>query len=293
MNHELIGLSEGLSGAVASASAFTVGVNGRASYGSTGVAWGGGVIVTADHTLERDDDIAVTLPDTDDASAVLVGRDPANDLAVLRAECNLPPPPRAGDIRVGTLTLAIGRGTGRNVSASLGIVSAIGEPRHTHGGRVTDGLIRPDLTMYPGYSGGPLVTVSGALIGINTSRLGGGALTIPATTVDAVVEQILAHGRIRRAYLGLTSQPVRLAPEQAASAGQETALVVVGVEEGSPSEVAGIIVGDVLTRFDDQPIRDTDDLRTGLSAAAAGKRVTVRVIRGHEVRQLAVTIGER
>ena len=293
MNHELIGLSDGLSRAIASASAFTVGVNGRNSYGSTGIAWGDGVIVSADHTLERDDDITVTLPEGGDTPATLVGRDPANDLAVLRVDCDLPPPPRAGDIQVGTLAVAIGWGTGKHVSASLGIVSAIGEPRHTRGRRMTDGLIRPDLTMYPGYSGGPLVTVSGTLIGINTSRLGGGVLTIPATMVDAVVEQILAHGRIRRSYLGLTSQPVRLAPEQAASAGQETALVVVGVEEGSPSEVAGIIVGDVLTEFDDQPIRDTDDLRTGLSAAAAGKQVSVCVIRGHEVRQLAITVGER
>ncbi|MDQ4045358.1 MAG: S1C family serine protease [Chloroflexota bacterium] len=291
--NELVGLSESLSTVVESAATFTVRVNGRGYYGSTGVAWSGGVIVTADHTLERDDDITVALPDGNAILAMIAGRDPTSDLAILRAECDLPVAKRVREVRVGALALAIGRGTGTDASASLGIISAVGRQQRSRRGINLDGLIRPDVTMYPGFSGGPLVTAAGELIGVNTSRLGGGALTIPAEAVNRIVEQLLAHGRIKRGYLGLTSQPVRLAEGQAALAGQEMALVVIGVEPDSPAVASGMMVGDMLIELDGQPIRDTDDLRTVLSAGTAGQHVTLRVIRGTETREFSVTIGER
>lgn len=290
---DVMQLVDALPDAVVAAAAYTVRVNGRGDYGSTGVAWSPGIIVTADHTLERDEDITLGLPDGTEVQGIIVGRDPASDLAVLRAECELIPGTREGKVRVGTLVVAIGRGTGRDVAASLGIISAIGGSGRSRTRARLGDLIRPDLTMYPGFSGGPLVTVTGALIGVNTSRLGGGALTIPVEIIDRVVEQILAHGRIKRRYLGLTSQPVRLAEGQASLAGQETGLVVISVEPESPAIASDVIVGDVLLELGGHRVRDTDDLRAALVAATPGQPVALHVIRGDEIVVLSVTIGER
>jgi S1-C subfamily serine protease len=158
---------------------------------------------------------------------------------------------------------------------------------------MTEGLIRPDLTMYPGFSGGPLVDIAGRMIGMNTSGMGGNGLTIPVAVANPIVEQILTYGRIRRGYLGLTSQPVALPESIATTAGQETGLLVIGVESDSPAADAGVMVGDILIGIDGHPMRDTDDLREALSSERAGQSASLRIIRGGDIRELDTTIGER
>jgi S1-C subfamily serine protease len=293
MSYGLAGLSDALADAIERAAGYTVRVNARGRHGASGIAWSDGVVLAADHTIERDEDITMSLPDGSEVPATIAGRDPGSDLAVLRVESSLTPAPRAGEPRVGHLVVAVGRPGGSGVGASLGIVSAVGRTWRSRGGARIDGFIRPDLTMYPGFSGGPLVDISGAMIGINTSALGSAALTIPATAAGAIVEQLLAHGRLRRGYLGLTSQPVRLPDAIATTAGQETGLLVIGVEPDSPAELAGAIIGDILVAIDDQPLRDTDDLRSALRAELTGRPATLRLLRGGVARELTVTIGER
>lgn len=292
--------SNSLADAVERAGGYTVRVNARGRYGSSGVVWTDGIIVTADHTIERDEEISITLPDGSDLPATIAGRDPRSDLAVLRvAGLTLTAAPRAGDNRVGSLVLAVGRpdGGGHGLGASFGVISHFGSlgrgRRRRRGGNSVESVIRPDLTMYPGFSGGPLIDTGGAMIGVNTSGFRGQPLTIPHAAVGEVVEQLLAHGRLRRGYLGMTSQPVRLPESIATTAGQETGLLAVGVEDDSPANQGGVMIGDILLGVGGEPVRDTDDLRAALGPENAGQPTALRILRGGELRELTVTIGER
>jgi S1-C subfamily serine protease len=180
--------------------------------------------------------------------------------------------------------------------ASFGIVSAVGGPWRTMRGSEVEGSIRADVTFYPGFSGGPLVNAAGQMLGLNTSFLGRGAgLTVPSAAVEGVVNALLAKGRIARGYLGVGSQPVRLQAALAAQldGGQESGLLLVGVEQGSPADTAGLMVGDILVRLDGRVMADTDDLQRQLGPASVGTTVTVTVLRGGERRDLPLVIGER
>jgi S1-C subfamily serine protease len=292
--------SNSLADAVERAGGYTVRVNARGRYGSSGIVWADGIVLTADHTIERDEEITITLPDGSDLPATIAGRDPRSDLAVLKVKgLTLAAAPRAEDSRVGSIALAVGRSGGENgIGASLGIISSIGamgrgRHRRGRGKSAIESVIRPDLTMYPGFSGGPLIDTSGAMVGVNTSGFRGQPLTIPHAAIGEVVGQLLTHGRLRRGYLGITSQPVRLPEAIAATAGQETGLLAVGVEEDSPASQGGVMIGDILIGVGGEPVRDTDDLRSALGPELAGQPATLRILRGGEARELTVTIGER
>jgi S1-C subfamily serine protease len=275
-----------LASAVERAGRSIVAVHARQRIPSSGVHWRPGVVVAAHHTIKRDHDIKLTTADGTVVDAALAGRDPSTDLAVLRFEAAaLPVADVAGRdaIRVGRLVLAVGR-PGVNVTASHGIVSAVGGEWRTWRGGTIDRFVRLDLAVYDGFSGGALVTAEGEVAGVNTSGLARGApITIPAVTVDRVVDELLARGRIARGYIGVGVQSIR-AP---------AALIVVAVEPGSPADAAGIIVGDILTTVDGVSVTDAEDLMGVLGGHRIGQTVTARAIRGGEPRDLTVTIGER
>ncbi len=293
--------STSLADAVERAGSYTVRVNARGRYGSSGIVWANGIVLTADHTIERDDDISITQADGSDLPAKIAGRDPRSDLAVLKIDgLEVSAAPRSNDGRVGSLVLAVGRSGGgdNGLGASLGIVSSIGmlgqeRRRRRGGGKSIESIIRPDLTMYPGFSGGPLIDTSGAMVGVNTSGFRGQPLTIPHSTINEIVGQLLTHGRLRRGYLGMTSQPVRLPESIAATAGQDSGLLAVGVEDDSPASQGGIMIGDILIAVGGDPVRDTDDLRSALGPDLAGQPTALRILRGGEPKDLTVTIGER
>ncbi len=292
-------LSDGLAAAAERAQAFTVRVRARRRIAATGVAWGeGGYIVTADHVVEQEDAIRVGLPDGQEVAAQLVGRDPGSDLALLRIEGAGPPEGElapAGAARVGQLVLAIGRPWGDGVQASGGVVSAVGGPVRTRRGTQIEGYLRADATLLPGFSGGPLIDVAGRVLGVNTSRGGRGeGVTIAAHAVAAVVAELREHGRVRRAYLGVGSQPVHLPESMAATVGdQRSGLLVVSVEAGGPAERAGVLVGDILLSLGGGAVRDIDDLQAQLGAERVGASVPLVLLRGGERRDLTVSLGER
>ena len=286
----LAGLSHDLSSTVEQVGRSVVAVNARRRIPSSGVVWRPGVVVAASHTISRDEDIGITLPSGRTATATLAGRDPTTDLAVLRLEDAAGPPVERGDdadLQVGRLVLALGR-PGPAVTASLGIISAVGgEWRTWQGGRV-ERFVRLDLAIYDGFSGGPLVEAGGKVLGLNTSGLARAmALALPTSTVDRVTDQLLATGRVRRGYLGLAVQPVRL-PEPLG-----LGLVVVKLESGGPAEGAGLLLGDILTALDDRDLADPGDILAALGGERVGKPVEVRLLRGGEPRTIAVTVGER
>jgi S1-C subfamily serine protease len=246
------------------------------------------VIVTAEHTIRREEEITVTLPDGTTVPATLAGTDPGTDLAVLKTGDTKYAPGRTTTAPApGTLALTIGRSEDSGVNATLGIISACsGQWRTWRGGRL-DHYIRLDLTLYPGSDGGAVVNTAGETIGIATSALSRIAgLAIPAVTIDRVVDEILARGRVARGYLGVGLQPVELPDHQ-------KGLIVLSLEPAGPAASAGVLIGDILVKLAGKAVHDTDDIQLGLEGHAVGQKVEAEVLRGGVPRQIGVVIGER
>jgi S1-C subfamily serine protease len=297
MAEVLQNLSNALADTVAAAAAGVVRVAARRRLPASGIVWSSdGVCVTAHHVVERDENIEIGLSDGQTAPATLVGRDPTTDLAVIRAQASgLAAANWTGpdSLRVGHLVLGLGR-PGRNVQATLGIVSALGEGWRTPAGGRVEPYLQTDLVMYPGFSGGPLVDASGQVLGLNTSALLRGiSLAVPTPTLREVVETLLSHGRVKRGYLGVGAQPVRLPANLKEQLGQETGLLLVSVEPDGPAGQAGLMLGDTLVALDGQPLGQMDDLLAMLGGDRVGRAVPVRIIRGGQVQEVTVTIGER
>jgi S1-C subfamily serine protease len=297
MSEVLRNLSDDLASTVEAAAPGVVRVAARRRLPASGIVWSAdGVIVTAHHVAERDENIEIGLADGQTVSATLVGRDPTTDLAVIRAQATgLAPANWTGpdSLRVGHLVLGLGR-PGRSVQATLGIVSALGEGWRTPAGGRVEPYLQTDLVMYPGFSGGPLVDASGQVLGLNTSALLRGiSLAVPTPTLRGVVETLLAHGRVKRGYLGVGAQPVRLPANLEGQLGQETGLLLVSVEPDGPAGQGGLMLGDTIVALDGQPVGQMDDLLALLSSDRVGTAVPVRIIRGGQVQDVTVTIGER
>lgn len=295
MANVLANLSEALAKTVETAGAAVVRVEGRRRLPASGIVWSAdGAIVTASHVLRQDEGITIGLADGQSVKASVAGRDPSTDLAVLRAEASgLAPAGRSDQLQVGHLVLALGR-PGRTVQATLGIVSALGESWRTSAGGQIDRYLQTDVVMYPGFSGGPLVDVAGQVLGLNSSALVQGvSVSIPAATLEKVVETLLAHGRVRRGYLGVSTQTVRLPAAVAQATNQETGLLIVNVEPDSPADKSGLVLGDTITALDGAAVRHHDDLLALLAGDRVGAKVPVQIVRGGQTQTVNVTVGER
>jgi S1-C subfamily serine protease len=285
MANELAALSNQLAAAVEQAAQSVVAVHARPRLSSSGVFWRPGILVTAEHTIRREEEITVTLPD---GSTALAGSDPGTDVAVLRTDRSGTPIPHAAALPVpGNLALTLGRSQDSGINATMGIVSAVsGAWRTWRGGRL-DAYLRLDLTLYPGSSGGVVINPAGEAIGIATSvlsRLAG--VAIPATTLDRVVDEILTRGRVARGYLGVGLQPVELPDHQ-------KGLIVLSLEPAGPSAKAGVLVGDILVSLAGRPVPDTDDIQSVLESHRVGESIEAEVLRGGVSTKLAIAIGER
>jgi S1-C subfamily serine protease len=294
----LVDLSNALAEAAAKAGASTVLVNARQRMPASGIAIQADLVLTADHAVEREEDISVLLPDGTQLSARLAGRDPGSDLAVLRLEKPLAAPaePAQEETRVGQMVLAVGRPTPEGIQASLGVISAIGGPVHTGSGSTLERYIRTDTTPFPGFSGGPLVDSSGRVVGLNTSGFGWGAsITIPADLAWKTAEALVQHGHVRRGYLGIRSQPVELTAsvQKALGRSHATGLLLVGVENDSPAGAGGLMVGDILVGVAGHPVLDHEQLMAHLAGSVVGQPVAIEVLRGGQPATLTVTVGER
>jgi S1-C subfamily serine protease len=293
----LADLSHSLEALVEAGAASVVRVEARRPVEASGVVWtADGLIVTADHAVERDEGIRIGLPDGAAVPAAVVGRDPTTDVALLRAETTGLVPARwadAASARAGRLVAILGR-PGRTIRAALAVVSATADRWETPGGAVLDRYVEIDSRPGPGFSGGLLVDASGGALGMTTSGLLRRAtLAVSAATLRPVAEALLAHGRIRRGYLGVGAQPVRLPAALRAAHGQDAGLLVLSVEQGSPADQAGVVLGDVVLGLGDDRVRGVHDLLRALPAERIGARVPLRILRGGAARELAVVVGER
>jgi len=297
-SNALTELSNSLADAAEHAGRAVVAVHGRGRYPSSGVHWQPGLVVTSNHTIERDEDVAVTALDGTTSTAQLAGRDPSTDLAVLKISSGKIPAAEFANldaIRVGHFVLALAAAD-TGLGASLGVLSALGPAWTTWRGGHIDRFIRADLDLFPGFSGGPLVDVGGRVIGVNTSGLSRRFdLTISASTVTRVVEQLLSKGHITRGYLGLGMQPIRLPETQARALGlsSNTGIIVVSVEPEQAADKAGVLIGDVLVALEGSSIEDPEDILTLLGPDRIGKQLAVRILRAGALRDLTLTVGER
>ncbi|MFL5603924.1 MAG: S1C family serine protease [Gemmatimonadaceae bacterium] len=295
-------LSSQLSSAVETAGKSVVAIHARRRIPSSGIVWRDGIIVSASHTVRRDDGIPITLPNGDSAIAKIAGRDSATDIIALRidaasADTKSYVAPRAdsSSLRVGSLILAVGR-PGRSVSASFGIVSAVGEGWRTWQGARIDRVLRLDLAVYDGFSGGALVDASGAVLGLNNSALARGTpMALPAAAVDRVVDELLETGHVRRPFIGVAVQPVELSASLVSQheLGKDAGLLIVSIADASPADGAGMLLGDVLLEANGQPLGRPDDLLDALSSVSGGGAITLKFLRGGVVKSASVTPADR
>ena len=297
-NNVLVELSDALADAAEKAGNATVLVNARRRMPASGIVYASDLILTADHTVEREEGIKVILGDGTEVSARIAGRDAGSDVAVLRLERAVGTVAEAtkSPARLGQIALVLGRPSPNGIEASLGTVSAIGGPIRTGRGGMLEKYIRTDSISYPGFSGGPLVAADGTVLGVNTSGLANGAaVTIPADIAWRIADTLVKHGRIQHGYLGIRSQTVEIpaASQKALKHEQETGLLVVGVENDSPASKGGLIVGDILVAVAGIPVLHHDELFTRLSGDVVGKSTPIDVLRGGQPQTINVVIGER
>lgn len=299
MESSLVNLSSHLAEIVERFSSHVVAVHARRHFPSSGVIWGADAIVTADHTIQRDEEIEVTLPDGKSRSAQLAGRDPGTDLALLRVE-DLPAAPRTSaqseSVRAGELALVLGRSPDSGPNASLGIISAVSGPWRTWRGGRLDQYIRLDAKFFPNSSGGAVISARGEIIGIGTSALSRMAgLAIPISVVSRVAEKLLKEGYIPRGYLGVGVQSVPIPETLRAQIpqGNESGVIVLGIEPGGPADQGGLLIGDVIVRLGDTKIENTADVQSFADSGIIGTSVKVSFVRAGTLKESSLKVGER
>ena len=295
-NNPLLALSQKSAEIVENVGNSVVAINGQ-RFSCSGIHWREGIIISSDENIKRVTDITITSSNGETSSIALLGRDPSRDVAVFKSEASLPIAPidRECELKVGHFVFAIGRDRDRGLFASQGIVSTVGGSwRSTLGGYI-DRFIRLDLNFYPGSGGSALVNAAGKVVGFNTTGPRRSILTIPAVTVEQVIEQLLATGHIRRGYLGLAMQPVGLPDSLVNKLSLNTmqGLMVVNVETQTPAERAGIILGDILTAIEGTAITKLRDIQAYLEPQNIGKTINIQLIRAGQLREMSLTIGDR
>ncbi|TMB65632.1 MAG: PDZ domain-containing protein [Chloroflexi bacterium] len=286
-------LSDDIANLVEKASKSVVRVDARRGRAGTGIVWDSGLVLTANHVVEQEDEIQVVVDDKS-TKATLVGRDPATDLALLKVDgLSAPAMPRAKveDLRPGQIVLAIGRPG--SLKATFGTISSVSSSWRGWRGSEIEHLIQTNAPLYPGFSGGPLVDVDGRAVGMNSWVFGrGDGRAVAMDVAERVVASLKADGRIRRPYLGIGTQEVPLPEAVKAKAKQDTGLLIVAVEPQSPADKAGLMQGDTLVALNGTTTNNLEDLYTGLRKAKVGATQTIRVIRAGELKELQVTVGE-
>jgi S1-C subfamily serine protease len=257
------------------------------SGGSAVVLTGEGHLITNAHVVGDAGDGTAEFADGTVARFDVVGRDPLSDIAVVRADREVPSPPEYGEadsLLVGSLVVAVGNPLGLAGTVTAGVVSALGRsmPARTRtAARLIEDVIQTDAALNPGNSGGALADSRGRVVGISTAVAGVGlGLAVPINdTTRRIIHALMHDGRVRRAYLGLVSTPAPLTPAQAERFGQRQALRVVETVENSPAALSGLRTGDLVLAVDGIPLGDAQSLQKRLFADAIGQRVEITVLR--------------
>jgi S1-C subfamily serine protease len=309
----LASLSDELAAAVARVGRSVVGVHGRRRLPASGVVWQADLVVTAAHVLEPGVDITISDHAEVRRPARLIGLDASSDLALLgfqaeaEAEAGAGADAGAQDLAVaeraaldtvgpGHLVLGVARPGTPAPMASFGVITSTGGAWRTAAGGVLDAYLRADVALLPGFSGGVLADVRGRVLGLLSSHLAGGdPMAIPSSSVERIVQAIRSGGARRRAYLGISTQAVELQQSlrEGLNLAQETGLMLLGLEPGAPADRAGLLLGDILLTLGGRAVEDGEALQMALGPEAVGVAIPVKIIRGGDVREVAVTPAPR
>jgi S1-C subfamily serine protease len=294
MAHPALDLSQAFATAVEAVAAHLVRVEDRASRGATGIVWSEDLVISVHHPLSDAEGFALLIPNGSRVDAELVGRDPATDLALLRAKGAKLSPARFADAagaRPGELLVAVSRSP-RGLAASLRLLAVVGGEWQTRGGGRIDRLLQTDTAPMPGFAGGALIRADGSVLGLSTGALArGGSVAISESTLRRVIGELTEHGRVRRGYLGVSTIPVRLPQKLADELGQAGALLVTGVQPGGPAEAAGVLLGDAIVTIGDRATTDVRALRASLSDDRIGQELSARIVRAGKALDVAIVIG--
>jgi S1-C subfamily serine protease len=258
-------------------------------------------MLTNSHVVERATRVRATFADGSSHEAHVVGKDPDTDLAVLRVHATSIVAATLGDsrrLRAGQLVIAIGNPLGFASTVTSGIVSALGRTMRSQSGRLIDAVIQTDAALNPGSSGGPLVDSHGRVVGINTAVIAGAqgiCFAVPISTAHVVIPQLIAEGRVRRAWLGVSGQTIQLSRRrvQLSHLSAPNAVLVTDTSPGGPADRAGIRAGDILVALNGSVVTGVDDLQRLLTREQIGSAMTATLLRDGVQLELAVTPSER
>jgi S1-C subfamily serine protease len=291
-------LSSALADTIANLENSIVAIDGGGRSTSSGVVWRPGVIVTTHHALRSRENLKILLAG-ESLSARLIGSDATTDLAVLGIDSDkLTPVPSANDIviRAGEVVLSIGRSRLGDLSASCGIIARTGGAWRTWRGGAIERLIRPDIRLYVGQSGSALINEQRQVLGINSPALARQAvITIPAQTINRVVDAVLEQGHVPHPFLGLAMQPIPI-PELAQELfpdGADETLLVTHVETKAPAALAGVMVGDVIVSCNGEPVPGLREILHRLRASRIGDTISLTVFRGGAKVDLTLSVADR
>lgn len=288
-------LSTELSEMIERASQSVVLVQGR-RFPSSGIAWKKNLVVTADHSLPRNGELQIRIAKGEAITGVVAGRDPSADIAIIQTSIELQPLEPSSDqaLKPGQLAVILGRANGGRLLAVLTMLSGSDGTYKNWRGGTFDQFIRLDSAPFPGFSGSALLLPNGKIAGINTSVFSRNfGLTIPASNIDRLVERLITKGSIGRPYLGLMMQPVRLPEKFRKDAGTEIGLLLIGTENGSPADQAGLFAGDIVVRLNGKTVNSIEELHDFLTAESIGTDLQVTILRGGKIEDLQVKVGER
>jgi S1-C subfamily serine protease len=280
----------------------TGGVERRGGTGSGVIVAPDGLVLTNSHVVGGGAGVKVTTVDGRSLSARVVGDDPDTDLALVRLDAPVTLPAAAlGDSKLlkrGQLVIAIGNPLGFESTVTTGVVSALGRSLRAQSGRLIDDVIQTDAALNPGNSGGPLVSSHGEVVGINTAVIMGAqgiCFAVAANTASFVLGELVRHGRVRRAYIGIAAQQFSLSRRRRHAAGlnQESAVIIASIEPGTPAERAGLAAGDIILALDGKAVTGADDLIRLLAGDKIGRLVDIETLRNGEHRRVSLIPGER
>lgn len=295
---ELLQFSNEISSAATLASSSVVAIHGRQRFSSSGIIWRNGLVVTSDAALRRDEDIRVVLPDGSIAAATVRGRDASTDLALLACETGeaVPVVFSKETAKLGGIILTVGRTVNTGPIVTMGIVSGVSNDWRTWRGAKLDEFVRLDTAIYPTSVGGAVVDSTGGVIGMVAGGLSrSSVLAITRRTIERVADVLASKGRVARGYIGVGVQPVAIpaALKQQLNLTQETAVMVLSVEENGPAARAGVTMGDVIVKLAGHEITSPEALHGVLDPGSVGKQLAASILRSGALHELTITVAER
>jgi serine protease Do len=290
--------STALTRLVENAGAFAVAVKSAAYRVSSGVIFRDDLIAVANHTLRREGSVPVHLPDGSEVSATILGRDAPVDVAILKVSGAKRPSAPGNDpiAAAGALVAVVGRTLDCGLSASVGILGAVGGPRRTWRGERMERFLRLDVNSYPSQAGAVVVFANGAFLGMATAAmLRHSTLAVPQETLDRIANDLLTQGKIRQGYLGVGLQLVGVPEKLRAETGRaaKSGLMVLSIEPGTSAEEGGLELGDILVASGETLLEDPETLQGVLRGDAVGKPMKFTVLRAGRAVEIELRIAAR